>query len=183
MREREEREMPFQTTGMFPTEFDVTTDRVLRTIQEAGTTDKEIDTDQDFLLDLMQMVGKHHPSISMHETMEAMDIAFIGLLVHRHMPYRDDDTGELFRPSMEPNNYLLTASNMATMLINDFDVPLDVLREVLNDATRRAVRHMRPPKSFSEDGVALHTHVVALFIIGMLTHRLMPTTNEPPTQQ
>ena len=172
--------MAWGTSGMYPTEFDRTTNLVLRTIQAAGTTDWEIAEDQSFLCDLMQSVGKSDADQSMHETMEAMDVAFIGLLVHRHLPYRDGDTGEITRPAEKgPANYTFTMNIVANMLI-EVGIPPSVVEMTANEGAARAVQHMRPPESFRDEALTLHTHVVALFVIGILVHRLMPTTTDHP---
>jgi len=175
--------MPFEPSGFLATEFDDTTGRVLRTIQAAGVTDEEIEEDQDFTVTLLMEVGKNHPSIPPKEVIEAMDLAFIGLLVHRHLPYKDADTGALYHPEIEPNNYTFTASVLVNMLIEEFAVPVADIDATVNEASERAIRHMRPPTSFTDEGLALHTHVMALFVIGLLTHRFMPTTETPPDHQ
>jgi hypothetical protein len=179
----ESEEGVFSTSGLHPTEFDVTTDRVLTTIYAAGTTSKQIVEAQDFVCDLLMMVGKNHPSIPEEETIECLDIAFIGLLVHRHMPYKDAETGRLFRPDIADNDYGVTLTNLVNVIIQGLGVGIERVAEVVTEGGNRAVRHMRPPDSFDDDGVALHAQVVALFVIGLLTHRLMPTTPYPPQEQ
>jgi hypothetical protein len=179
-REREKREMTFETSGRWPTEFDRTTNVVLHTIQAAGTTEKEIEQDQEFLCDLMMMVGRNDASRSMKDTIEAMDIAFIGLLVHRHLPYRDEETGEVTRPEQaKGSNYVFTMNVVVNMLI-EHGLPKSVIENVASEGASKAMLNLRPPESFDNESLILHTHVVALFVIGMLIHRLMPTTSEHP---
>lgn len=175
--------MPFGTTGRMPTEFDETTDAVLRTIQAAGTTDEEIIQDQEFLVDLMTTVGANTENVTLMDTIEAMDCAFIGLLIHRHMPYKDETTGEFWRPPQSgPADYEFTMNVVAGMLIG-FGIPEQIVEYTANEGARRAVKHLRPPDSFSDQGTVLHVQVITLFVIGILVHRLMPRTSDNPIDQ
>lgn len=167
----------WQVNGMFPTEFDTTTNSVLRTLQHVGVEADEIRKDQEFLVDLMTTVGRRN--MTNEEAIEAMDVTFIGLLVHRHMPYLDEDTGLFMRPNIGPTEYTLTMNVIGNMLI-ELGIPVDVVERTANEGTQRAMKALRPPESFRDESLVLHVHVTALFVIGILVHRLMPTTEEPP---
>ncbi len=169
--------MPWQVSGMYPTEFDPTTNLVLRTLQAVGVTEKEVEDDQNFLVDLMHSVG--NIDMSQSEVIEAMDVAFIGLLVHRHLPYYDEDTGTMMRPTIGPAEYTLTMNVLANMLM-EMGIPQDIVERTANEGTRRAMTALRPPESFKDEALVLHVHATALFVIGILVHRLMPTTYEMP---
>lgn len=171
--------MCISTTGMFPSEYDDTTNRVLRTVQAFGVTDEEIQDDQLFLVTMLEQIGIVYGEFQ--DTIKAMDLAFIGLLYHRHMPFRaseDDDT--LVQPRKGPADYTGTLSAVSTALIQQAGIPPQVISQTANDAARLALEHLRKPDSFERDDLTLHTQWIALSVIGLMVHRLMPSTHDNP---
>jgi hypothetical protein len=95
------------------------------------------------------------------------------------MPYIDEDTGTFGRPNIGPNQYTITMNVIGNMLI-ELGIPVAIVERTANEGTRRAMKALRPPESFKDEALTLHIHVTALFVIGILVHRLMPTTDELP---
>jgi hypothetical protein len=169
--------MPIRTTGMFPSEYDDTTNALLQTVQLFGTTDKDIEDDQLFLVDLMMTIGAS-PHQTMADTINAMDVAFLGLIYHRHMPY-EDENGDMVMPDRAPNDYVRTLNLLANSIVSEVGVPLPMVTMCANDAAEMCMSHMRRPDSLNE--TTLHEHMLALFVIGLLIHRFIPLSDEPPT--
>lgn len=172
-----------QTNGRFPSEFDPTTNAVLRTIQHFGTTEEELLADQDFLVDMMMMIGSDDARIPVEDTIPVMDLAYIGLIYHRHIPFVDDETNQVFHPVDDPAGYTDTLSILATALIDDMGVSVDDIFEASADSSHFVLPHLRPPESIDEEGTRLHTQFLALAMIGMLVHRFVPTIHARPRKE
>jgi hypothetical protein len=175
--------MPWATTGNWETEFDRTTNVLLKTIQHMGVPDEDIEADQHFLVDMMNTVGRAIEEESMHEFIEHMDVAFIGLLYHRHMPFLDEDGGKITYPDTSPNDYAVTMSLVLTALERQIGIPKDLLTRGIERGSDHALKMLRRPESFDDESLVLHTHVVAMCIIGMLIHLYMPFTDKTPEEQ
>lgn len=167
-----------RTNGLFPSEFDETTDRVLRTLLLFGVTEEEVVQDQEFLCDLMlataKVVGEQK------DTMRVMDCAFIGLLYHRHMPFLDRDDDSVMRPERSPNDYTFTLNAVMHALISQVGIPKTVAMRTVEEGASLIIPHLTEPESYDDDGTALHVQLIALTATGMLIHRLMPSTSHHP---
>lgn len=172
-----------ELTGLFPNEFDRTTTAVLHTVQALGVTDEQIERDQEFLCDLMVTVGGISDDSTTEDTVAAMDCAFIGLLYHRHMPFIDSEDGATIHPARGATDYATTLTAVANGLISGFGVSPSHIQRAAEEGTVLATRNLRVPPSSKPEDIVLHTHVIALFVIGMLVHRLMPTTPHHPMEQ
>ena len=183
--EREVVSVAMHTTGMFPSEFDPTTNAVLRTIQHFGTTDDELRADQEFLVNMMELIGSIDAVdiFTPDETIAVMDLVYIGLIYHRHIPFVDDDTNEVFHPVDDPVGYTDTLSILATALIDDMGVSMDDILEASADSSHFVLPHLRPPDSIDEEGTRLHVQFLALAMIGMLVHRFVPTIHARPRKE
>lgn len=177
--------MAWHTTGNYETEFDKTTNMVLQTIQRVGVTDEQIGEDQQFLVDLFMTIGRANEGEDDREWMGAMDCAFIGLIYHRHILFKDEDNpGVLIpRPDWEATDYLGTMNMVIQCLIIQLHVPQHLIESAIQEGADRAMKHCRKPESFDSEGLTLHKHLVCLMIIGVLVHRLLPRTSTPPNQQ
>lgn len=173
----------FQTTGMFPSEFDDTTNALLRTIQIVMHVPEEtLVQDQEFLCDMLTLIGTTQVGkITTEQTIHVMDMAYIGLLYHRHMPFVREETGEKVQLSQhDPAGYTKTLSMLSTALVQQQGVSPDQIMEVAGDAAQEAIMHLRAPETLDRDGLQLHTDFIAMCITGLMVHRLIPTTEEPP---
>jgi len=173
----------FQTTGLFPSEFDPTTNAVLRTIQEVmKVPEEELIADQHFLADIMLMIGAYNVSaIPMESTVHVMDMAYIGLLYHRHIPFINEDTNEkVLLSAGDPSAYTKTLSMLSTALVTQQGVSPEQIMETASDAASEAIQHLRRPDTLDADGLRLHTDFIAMCILGLMVHRLIPTTEVPP---
>lgn len=171
-----------QVNGLFPSEFDATTNAVLATVQALGITVEELQADQHFLSDMMLVIGSTHAqTITMDETIHVMDMAYIGLIYHRHMPFVDEDTDEKVQLSdRDPVAYTETLSMLSTALIQQFGVNPEQIMDAASDAAAEAIRHLRRPDTLDDDGLRLHTDFIAMCILGLIVHRLCPTTHNHP---
>jgi hypothetical protein len=170
--------MPVQTNGKFPSEFDETTDRVLRTLFAFGVTDQQIEMDQEFLCDLMLATAKVEGTQA--DTIRVMDCAFLGLLYHRHMPFLDPDDDSVITPEREPNDYTFTLNAVMHALIEQVGIPKTVAMRTVEEGARLVVPHLKEPETYEPDGTTLHVQLIALTATGMLIHRLMPSTSRHP---
>jgi hypothetical protein len=173
-----------QTNGAIPSEFDPTTNSLLQTIMFFGVSEDELRADQDFLVDVMLMIGSTDPrTTTMEQTVAVMDVAFIGLLYHRHIPFIDEDTDELVRPDIAPADYTVTLSILSNALIEQTGMDPTTIIETTMDAANYVLPHLRHPDSLDKDGTLLHVQFLALSMIGMLVHRHVPTTHDKPRKE
>ena len=170
--------MSMQANGAIPSEFDPTTNSLLQTIQFFGVSDEELRADQEFLVNVMLMIGSY--TSTAEETVAVMDVAFIGLLYHRHIPFIDEDTDELVRPVMEPAEYTTTLSILSNALVEQMGLDPRLIMEAASDAAEYVLPHLRNPDSLDKDGTLLHVQFLAMSMIGMLVHRYVPTTHNHP---
>jgi hypothetical protein len=166
--------MPFATSGIFPTEFDATTDAILATVQALGATDAELVADQEFVVELFIQVGNPAGPPDA-DWMGTMDCVFIGLIYHRHMPFYNED-GERFRPERGDADYVFTLSAVSNALARQVGATPEQVTAIAIEAMDKLMPQMKPVEDLHE----LHTQVMALMILGMLVHRLMPHTNIHP---
>lgn len=167
-----------QTTGSNATEFDRTTDAILHTIQALGVTDEQVLEDQNFLVDLFAEVSVQTvEGIEPIRTIEVLDCAFIGLLYHRHMPFRDTE-GETFYPERSPNDYIFTLNALSSGVVDQLGVSKVSLLKAGAEGALLARSHMRD--DLVEDDLGMQ--FLALSTLGMIVHRLVPFTREKPVK-
>ena len=176
--EREVIGVSMQANGAIPSEFDPTTNSLLQTIQFFGVSDEELRADQEFLVDIMLMIGSY--TSTAEQTVAVMDVAFIGLLYHRHIPFIDEDSDELVRPDIAPADYTVTLSILSNALIEQTGMDPMTIIETTMDAANYVLPHLRHPDSLDKDGTLLHVQFLAMSMIGMLVHRHVPTTHNHP---
>ncbi len=174
--------MVFRVNGTFPTEFDETTNAVLATLQSLGTTQEELEADQQFLIDILHMVGAYDdPNFTTDAMIHVMDMAYIGLIYHRHMPFVDESTNEKVRLSEQyPVGYTKTLSMLSSALEEQHDVTAEQIMQCAGDAAVEAIQWLRRPETLDKEGLRLHTDFIALCILGLMVHRLIPTTTTTP---
>jgi len=169
------------TTGLFPSQFDPTIDAVLATVQALGTTPTELEADQEFLLDVMNLIAVTDPSVMpLESTIEFLDVAYIGLVYHRHMPFLDDETGEMRRVTDDPMEYIATLSALSIGLIREQGLPPEALVDLTSEAAAFTLPHLRRPGTLDMDGTKLHRDMLAMVLIGLIVHRFLPTTDHHP---
>lgn len=172
--------MTWSTNGLLPTEFDKTTDRLMRTVASFGVEDEAIRDDQDFLVNLMASVSNDDPNITMQETIWVMDVAFIGLLYHRHMPFLDEDDVR-FNPERGAADYTFTLTAVSNAIVHQLNVTKEDIVDVSNEVCARVLRHLRRPDDLSDpESLILHRQWLALSILGMIIHRFIPSTSTHP---
>jgi len=173
----------FQTNGILPSEFDPTTDALLRTIQVVmEVSEEELVADQGFLCDLLNMIGSTNAGhITTEQTIHVMDMAYIGLIYHRHIPFINEDTGEkvLFSAD-DPAAYTKTLSMLSTALVQQQGVTPEQIMDTATDAAAEAIQNLRRPDSLDNEGLRLHTDFIAMCVLGLMVHRLIPTTTDVP---
>lgn len=171
------------TTGLFPTEFDGTTDALCRTLDAFGVPDQVLHEDQEYVYNLMMSVGDASPTIPLDSTMEAMDLLFIGLIYHRHMPFEDAKTGEMITFGKDNSEYTKTLALLSLALHEQVGINPEQIMEVASEAARFIVGHLTPPKSDSPDDFDLHREVIALATVGLLVHRYLPRSEARPDRK
>lgn len=166
-----------------PTEFDPTTDALLRTITVLGVTDEQLHADMDFLTDFFTQVSSHDvKNIPAQRTTEVLDCAFIGLVYHRHMPFKDFETEETIRPPRDPNNYTFTLSAVSASLARDRGLSAEQIAQAAMEGGLLGKSHLnRDTDESDEQQVELRRQFLAMCMLGMIIHRLMWTTEEEPT--
>lgn len=171
------------TTGLFPTEFDDTTNALFMTIEVAmGVPDEELIKDQQFLCDMLGLIGRSHPDADDDEMIHVMDMAYIGLIYHRHMPFIREETNEkVLLSERDPAGYTKTISMLSTALVQQQGVDPALILEAAGDAAQEGIRYLRRPETLDNEGLRLHTDFIAMCILGLLVHRLIPTTDVPPS--
>lgn len=178
--------MVYTTNGLMPSEFDPTINRVCRTLAASGVSDSEISEDMHFLTELMLTIGNSDASIPMEETTWMMDLAFIGLLYHRHMPWIDEHDGHVGRPDFGAADYVATLTALSNALIEQAGVSKDTIKRTAIIATARVLPHLRLLPSGVDGGdedALLHRQWLALSCIGALVHHHLPGTSEPPPRK
>lgn len=178
-----------ELTGAMPTEFDPTTRVMLATMAHMGVSDKTLEEDMVFLTDLFSLVASRDTSIPMQLTTEVLDCAFIGLVYHRHMPFEivnspGDEDGVVGIPDREANNYVFTATALSRGLMQAGDANAMQVMAATMEGAILARRHLLDlPEDASDDDKELSKQFLALASIGMLVHRLAPTSKKPPRTQ
>jgi hypothetical protein len=173
----------FLTNGIMPSEFDPTTDALLRTIQVVMEVPEEVlAADQQFLCDVLNVIGSSHAGrITMEQTIHVMDMAYIGLIYHRHMPFINEETDEkVLLSADDPAAYTKTLSMLSTALVQQQGVSPEQIMDTASDAAAEAIQHLRQPDSLDHEGLRLHTDFIAMCILGLMVHRLIPSTTEVP---
>lgn len=172
----------FLTNGTMPSEFDATTDALLRTIQVVmHVSQEELEADQQFLCDLLNVIGNPDPSITMEEMIHVMDMAYIGLIYHRHIPFIDRDTNEkVLLSADDPAAYTKTLSMLSTALVEQQGVTPEQIMVVATEAGQEGAHHLRMPDDFDHESMRLHTDFIAMCVLGLMVHRLIPSTTEVP---
>lgn len=172
--------MGMQTDGSMATEFDPTTNALLNTVTHMGVSDVELTADQTFIADLMLAVNG---SLTMGEdpmhTIRLMDCMYIGLVWHRHMPYEVD--GEVKRPtSIGPGDYTHTLTIVSNAMARDHGMSKGQVMVAAAEGGYLARSHMKDVAERNPDDEPLLRDILALTALGMILHRLLPTTNQPP---
>ena len=168
--------MSTRTNGMFPTQFDETTNALFRTLELLGVSDEELLDDRAFLANLMAVVGRPDPAIPVEDTIELMDVAYIGLIYHRHIPFIDEDTGQMeMAHEGDLTAYSKTLARLSQAIVEVTGAPPDTIMECAKEAAEVTVQHLREPESTDAEGLRLHTDIIAMVIIGLLVHRFVPT--------
>lgn len=169
--------MTMRMSGLFPSEYDATTQALFNTLQGYGVSDRVLQEDMEFVASFFAEVGTSFER-GIQDTMEVMDVAYIGLIYHRHMPFLDDETGEPERPDKAPNNYARTFGMLAQALEEQQGIESEQIVDAANAGADLAARNMRPSAIIETADLALQFTVIVS--IGMVVHRLLPHTPNPP---
>lgn len=174
-----------------PTEFDSTTNALMNTLSSMGVSDATLEEDMTFLTDMFMLITRQDPeNIDPEHTTRVLDCAFLGLLYHRHMPFQiqeDDGTiGALKIPERAPNDYAFTLNAVTQALVRQVGVNPGHIAIVGLEGGALGRSHMRNlPDDLPEDhpDIELHKQFLALTMLGMLVHRLLPHTSTSPKEQ
>lgn len=169
------------TTGMFPTEFDSTIDALCATLDVLGVSDVELHADQQYVFDLIAEVGDSDPSIPFDASMKLMDLMFIGLIYHRHMPFLNADRTPVDEPhGDETKDIAQTLGMLSRALSRDFGVSHAQITEAATEGGNFAVSHLGPLFSMDDEHTERPRQVIALVCLGLLVHRFIPHTPDAP---
>lgn len=174
-----------------PTEFDSTTNAIMHTLTAMGVEDATLEEDMSFLTNMFMAVTRTDPeNVEPEHTTRVLDCAFIGLLYHRHMPFQilesDGTIGELTIPERAPNDYVFTLNAVTQALVRQVGINPGHIAIVGLEGGTLGRSHLRDlPEGLSDDDpdVELHKQFMALVMLGMLVHRLLPRTTTSPKEQ
>jgi hypothetical protein len=113
-----------------------------------------------------------------------MDLAFIGVIYHRHMPFIDADTGERFVPSEKttPRSYSATAKGLGSALVTQEGIRPGHVDLAMMQGALLARTIIRDEKDRNPEDEQLLQDLMSACGLGMIVHLLLPTTSESPVQ-